>query len=132
MDALEKDLNANNYDWVCELHRGLVIRICSIIPSRGDLHDRIAEKMDPVIFRQMLENQCFTGDDFLAMVNYVYDWLLQLCAPVRDDDIKRTRAGLVEAMTTLTFGRLVPMFLKGVHTHLDRIEKDVKRVKSSV
>ena len=48
-DALEKELNEDKFDWVCNLHREMVIRICSLIPNRPSIHDRIAENMDPII-----------------------------------------------------------------------------------
>ena len=123
--ALEEDLNDEKFDWVCKLHREIVIRICSIIPRRNDLHDQIAEKMDPIVFRQMLDNNCFKGEDFVAMVDYVYGWLYRLCAPVRDDEIKKTHEELYNSLSSVTFGQLVPMFVIGVHGHLDNIVKDL-------
>jgi len=124
-DALEQDLNNEKFDWVCKLHREIVIRICSIIPRRTDLHDQIAENMDPILFRQMLDNKCFKGEDFVAMVDYVYGWLYRICAPVRDDEIKKTHEDLYIGLSTLTFGQLVPMFVVGVHDHLNKIVEDM-------
>tara|TARA_B100000925_G_C21955157_1_gene450837 strand:+ start:424 stop:873 length:450 start_codon:yes stop_codon:yes gene_type:complete len=126
-NALKEDLNNENFDWVCKLHREIVIRLCSIIPKRSDLHDEIAEKMDPIVFRQMLDNKCYKGEDFCAMVDYVYSWLLRLCAPVRDEEIQKTLKELYSDMTNKTFGDLVPCFVVGVHRHLDNIVTDLEK-----
>lgn len=128
-DALKEDLNHDNFDWVCKLHREIVIRICSIIPKRSDLHDEIAEKMDPILFRQMLDNKCYKGEDFCMMVDYVYSWLLRLCAPVRDEEIQKTLEELYSGMSNKTFGDLVPLFVVGVHKHLDNIVSDLEKFK---
>jgi hypothetical protein len=131
--ALEEQLVQKNYDWVCKLHRELVIRICAQIPKRADLHDTIAENMDPVLFKQQLENDCYKGDDFHKMVNYVYEWIKKLCSPARDTEVQASLDALYASMGNGdTFGKLVPAFIFGVHEHLDQIEQDKKEFLNKV
>jgi hypothetical protein len=125
-DALEKDLNEDKFDWVCKLHSEIVIRLCKIVPRRADIHDQIAENMDPVLFRQMLENKCYKPEDFVKLVNYVFDWIKKLCAPARDDEVDRSLQALYTSMQGgATLGKLVPQFIFGVHQHLDHIQEDM-------
>lgn len=127
-DLIEQELNDNKFDLVCKLHREIVIRICRCIPSRSDLHDQIAEKMDPVLFKQQLENKVYTGEDFLNMVQYVYTWIKNLSSPARDKDIENSLNELLQHMNDGgTFGKLVPEFILHVHRHLDDLETDLGR-----
>ena len=132
-NALEEQLVQKNYDWVCKLHREIVIRICSFIPKRSDLHDEIAENMDPVLFKQQLENDCYKGEDFHKMVHYVYDWIKKLCSPARDTEVQASMDLLYKDMQNGdTFGKLVPKFIFAVHEHLDQIEQDKKEFLNKV
>ena len=124
-DALNKELVQENFDWVCKLHKEIVVRLCALIPRRTDLHDTIAGSMDPVLFKQMLENKCYKPEDFVELIEYVYDWIGKLCAPARDEEVQATKDALYKAMQDgQTFGQLVPEFIFNVHEHLDAIEED--------
>jgi hypothetical protein len=132
-DALEKDLNEDKFDWVCKLHSEIVIRLCKIVPRRTDIHDQIAENMDPVLFRQMLENKCYKPEDFVKLVNYVFLWIKKLCSPARDEEVDRSLQALYSSMQGGdTLGKLVPHFIFGVHEHLDHIEEDMAQHKDKV
>ena len=125
-DALKEQLNNDDFDWVIKLHAEIVHRICALIPSRHDLHDKIAESMDPVIFRQQLESKTYKPDDFVRLVNYVYDWIKKLTSPARDDKVARSQEALYKSMQDgATFGTLVPEFILSVHAHLDDIHEDM-------
>ena len=126
-DALEQELNNDQFDWVCKLHREMVIRICSLIPNRPDIHNRIAEDMDPVIFRQMLENKAFNFESLGNLINYVFGWIKKLCSPFRDPEIQSSVEGIYKmAQEGGTIGKIVPHFIFEVHHHIDNIEKDMK------
>ena len=130
-DALEKELNEDKFDWVCNLHREIVIRLCKIVPRRTDIHDKIAENMDPIIFRQMLENKCFKPEDFVKLVTYVFDWIKKLCSPARDREVEASLQKLFESMKKgSTLGLLVPQFIFAVHHQLDLIDEDMGSDKS--
>lgn len=127
-DLIEAELNDNKFDLICKLHREIVIRICSCIPSRSDLHDKIAENMDPVLFRQQLEHKVYTGEDFLNMIQYVFTWIKNLSSPARDKDIEKSLNEILKQMNDgMTFGKLVPSFVLKVHGHLDDLEEDLGR-----
>jgi len=130
-DALEQQLNEDQFDWVCKLHREIVIRLCQLIPKRKDLHDKIAENMDPVIFKQMLESKTYRPEDFVKLVQYVFGWIKKLCAPVRDAEIDASLNRLFGMMQNrATLGKLVPEFVFSVHKHLDQIDEDLNSDKS--
>ena len=126
--ALGQELIEDKFDWLCSLHREIVIRICNAIPSRHDVHDKIATDMDPIIFRQMLDNNVFGGKEFMTLVEYVYNWIKKLSSPARDKSIIESEAQL---MTNVgrghTIAQLVPAFILGVHKHLDDLETDLGR-----
>jgi len=84
--------------------------------------------MDPVLFKQQLENKVYSGEDFLNMVQYVYTWIKNLSSPSRDKDIENSLNVLLKHMNEgVTFGKLVPEFILQVHRHLDDLETDLGR-----
>ena len=126
-DALEQELNNDKFDWVCNLHREMVIRLCGLIPNRSDIHNQIAENMDPVIFRQMLENKVFNFESLCNLINYVFSWIKKLCSPFRDSEIQSSIESVYKmAQDGGTLGKIVPHFIFEVHRHIDNIEKDMK------
>ncbi len=130
-DALEQELNEDKFDWVCKLHSEIVIRLCKIVPRRTDIHDQIAENMDPVLFRQMLENKCYKSEDFVKLINYVFDWIKKICSPARDVEVDRSLHELYESMKGgATLGKLVPQFIFSVHQHLDNVDEDMNSDKA--
>ena len=125
-DVLEEQLNNDRFHWVCNLHKEIVIRICQLIPKRKDLHDQIAENMDPVIFKQMLESKTYRPEDFVKLVQYVFGWIKKLCAPARDAEIDASLNRLFGMMQNrATLGKLVPEFVFSVHKHIDQIIEDL-------
>ena len=127
-DMIEKELNEDKFDYVCKLHSEIVVRICNTIPNRGDIHDIIAENMDPVLFKQQLENKAFTGPDFLNLVQYVYTWIKRLCSRARDKGIEDSLNEIMKNVNEgKTMGQLVPIFLIKVHGHLDDLDQDLGR-----
>ena len=133
-DLLETNLNDKNYEWIIKLHREIVIRLCKLVPRRTDVHDEIAEHLDPVLFRQQLESYTYKGEDLYKLVTYVYSWLKRLCAPSRDREVAESLNGILESMKTDTFGKIVPNFILSVHHHIDLIEEDMeafRKAKSS-
>lgn len=127
-DLIEKELNEDKFDYVCKLHSEIVVRICSAIPNRGDIHDIIAENMDPVLFKQQLENKAFTGPDFLNLVQYVYTWIKRLSSRGRDQSIEDSLNEIMKNVNEgKTMGQLVPIFLIKVHSHLDDLDQDLGR-----
>ncbi len=133
-DLLETNLNDKNYEWIIKLHREIVIRLCKLVPRRTDVHDEIAEHLDPVLFRQQLESDTYKGEDLYKLVTYVYSWLKRLCAPSRDSEVAESLNEVLESMKTDTFGKIVPNFILSVHHHIDLIEEDMeafRKAKSS-
>lgn len=125
-DLLEEDLNNDNFEWVCKLHSEIIVRLCTIIPNRKDIHNQIIGQMDPVIFKQTLQHGCFKGDEFIEMVNCVFEWIKRLCSPARDKDVDASLSKIWDAMKDgATMGKLVPLFVFSVHAHIDTILEDM-------
>lgn len=129
-DLLETHLNEKKYDWIIKLHAEIVTRLCKLVPRRTDIHDEIAEHLDPVLFRQQLESNTYKGEDLYKLITYVYSWLQRLCAPSRDDEIKESLNEVLDSMKTETFGKIVPNFILSVHHHIDWIEEDICKFKA--
>ena len=125
-DAIvQQSLLDNEFDYIVRLYDELRQRIACQIPRRTDLHQEIAEHMDVVIFRQLLEHDHFKGDDLHRLISYVFGWFEKLQAPARDATTAAAKARVLGTLDgSHTFGQIVVAFLRSSHTILDEIEAD--------
>lgn len=123
-DLLEKSLIDQDFEWIIQLYDELRVRIARQIPKRVDLHQQIAEEMDVTIFGQMLKNQCYKGEDLYHLIEYVFGWFEKLQAPARDAATAARKTAVLAMLSTDTFGKIVPAFLREAHAVLDEIETD--------
>lgn len=122
---IEQSLVDKEFDYIVRLYDELRQRIARQIPNRLDLHHSIAERMDIVIFRQLLENDHFKAEDLKQLIAYVYGWFEQLQAPARDATTAAAKARVLGTIDgSHTFGQIVVAFLRSSHTILDEIEAD--------
>jgi len=131
-EKLTSEIDAGSVEsvtWLCVLHRELIIRVCSYLKRNTKIQDEIAEHCDPVIFKQLLENKCYQLEDLSKLIHYVYSWLQQFCAPIRDKHLKASLSDLNDRVVECAdgkkkFSELICDFIIRVHTDMDVLDSD--------
>ncbi|XP_023613019.1 T-complex protein 11-like protein 2 isoform X5 [Myotis lucifugus] len=92
-DVLESELNADppEYDHAIKLFEEIrEILLSFLIPGSGNrLRNQICEVLDTDLIRQQAEHGAV---DIQGLANYIISTMGKLCAPVRDDDIRKLKA----------------------------------------
>ncbi|KAM7116695.1 T-complex protein 11-like protein 2 isoform 1-T2 [Molossus nigricans] len=92
-DVLESELNAEppEYDHAIKLFEEIrEILLSFLIPGSGNrLRNQICEVLDTDLIRQQAEHGAV---DIQGLANYIISTMGKLCAPVRDDDVRKLKA----------------------------------------
>jgi DNA polymerase III gamma/tau subunit len=82
--------------------------------------------MDSELFEQMIRYKAFDYRDLRQLVNYVFDKILRLCAPVRDPDVKAMLDELNEMMDNAeTIPKVLTKYIEYANDSLDIIYDDL-------
>jgi len=81
-----------------QLYDEIKFKLIGILKPDSELRNDIDERMDSELFEQMIRYKAFDYRDLRQLVNYVFDKILRLCAPVRDPDVKAMLDELNEMM----------------------------------
>ncbi len=128
-NAIEEHLKQETpegVEWLCNLHRELVIRLCTMV-KRQDIQDQIAEACDPIIFKQLVEAKKYNAQELSKFVNYIYSWLKRFCAPARDNDVESSLQRLNELLqdSKLKLYTVVAEFITEAHGIMDLMDQDM-------
>ena len=99
-DLVEETLTTEplDYAWVTQLYDEIKFKLIGVLKTDSELRNDIDERMDSELFEQMIRYKAFDYRDLRQLVNYVFDKILRLCAPVRDPDVKAMLDELNEMM----------------------------------
>ena len=109
-DLVEEKLTTEplDYAWVVQLYDEIKFKLIGILKPDSELRNDIEDRMDTELFEQMIRHRAFDYRDLRQLVNYTFDKILSLCAPVRDPDVKAMLDELNEMMDN---GELIPAVL---------------------
>ena len=109
-DLVEEKLTTEplDYAWVVQLYDHIKYKLIGILKPDSELRNDIEDRMDTELFEQMIRHRAFDYRDLRQLVNYTFDKILSLCAPVRDPDVKAMLDELNEMMDN---GELIPAVL---------------------
>ena len=109
-DLVEEKLSTEplDYAWVAQLYDEIKFKLIGILKPDSELRNDIEDRMDTELFEQMIRHRAFDYRDLRQLVNYTFDKILSLCAPVRDPDVKAMLDELNEMMDK---GELIPAVL---------------------
>jgi hypothetical protein len=85
-DLVEEKLSTEplDYAWVVQLYDEIKFKLIGILKPDSELRNDIEDRMDTELFEQMIRHRAFDYRDLRQLVNYTFDKILSLCAPVRD------------------------------------------------
>ena len=69
----------------------------------------------------MIENDVFNYDSMVKLINNTFNWILELQAPIRDNDTVQAKNRVLNSEPT----KIISTYLKEAHTCIELIEKDI-------
>lgn len=119
-----------DYDWLIRLYEELRTRLHRlIVPKR--MREEMEERLDPVIFRQMLEHRVFSLEDLGRLIDYMFGICGRLQAPARDEAVREKELCIQQLfLEKATIHQVAPTFLLEIHEILDWIEEDLANLSS--
>jgi len=127
-DQIQETLSSESpdYDWITRLYSEIKERLQKFVRPTNKLYIEMEEKLDPQLFRQMLEYKAFTGEDFVKLLNFIFGVCLQLGAPVRDADVCQKKKNLLEKLEDgASLHEIVATFILEINGIIDVIESDI-------
>jgi len=118
-----------DYAWVTQLYDEIKFKLIGILKPDSELRNDIDERMDSELFEQMIRYKAFDYRDLRQLVNYVFDKILRLCAPVRDPDVKTMLDELNEMMDNgEPMPKVLTKYIEYANDGLDMIYDDLNVV----
>jgi hypothetical protein len=115
-----------DYAWVTQLYDEIKFKLIGILKPDSELRNDIDERMDSELFEQMIRYKAFDYRDLRQLVNYVFDKILRLCAPVRDPDVKTMLDELNEMMDNgEPIPKVLTKYIEYANEGLDMIYDDL-------
>lgn len=131
-DLLEAEVNKEtpDYKWLRNLYEEIRDKLAKILRPKSELRKEIIDTMDLELFEQMLKNKAFTPQNMQQLIFFVFEMVLKMCSPGRDELIKSKRQKLSILMESgnCTIGQMVPLFVKEANESIDTIYEDIKNL----
>ena len=125
--------NPPDFEWIVRLYKEIKYKLTYFLKQNSPLRNSIEESLDTELFEQMIRNGAFQGPEFYNLVNYIFDTVLKLGSPARDNDVKKLINEILNALSNkATFAELVPLFFKNANTAADWVSKDLFDVKGNL
>ena len=122
-----------DFNWIVRLYKEIKYKLTYFLKQNSTLRNSIEESLDVELFEQMIRNGAFQGPEFYNLVNYIFDTTLKLGSPGRDNDVKKLRDEIINALSNkATFAELVPLFFVNANTAIDWVHKDLFEVKGNL
>ena len=122
-----------DFEWIVRLYKEIKHKLTYFLKQNSSMRKSIEESLDTDLFEQMIRNGAFQGLEFYNLVNYIFDTILKLGSPARDDNVKQLRDEILTALSNkATFAELVPLFFVNANTAGDWVHKDLFDVKGNL
>jgi len=130
-DLVEEKLTTEPLDhkWIVQLYDEIKFKLIGVLKPDSELRNDIDERMDSELFEQMIRYKAFDYRDLRQLVNYVFDKILRLCAPVRDPDVKAMLDELNEMMDNgEPMPKVLTKYIEYANDGLDTVYDDLNVV----
>lgn len=123
-DIIDQNVNSKtpDYNWITILYQEIKFKLLSFIHNKNStIYKKIDIDFDVELFKQMIENDVFNYDSMVKLINNTFNWILELQAPIRDNDTVQAKNRVLNSEPT----KIISTYLKEVHTCIELIEKDI-------
>ena len=119
-----------NFDYIVDLYKEIKKRILDITFNKNKKKE-IDEKLDIVIFRQMIENDTFNIFDFINIIDYTFYICLSLGSPQRDHHVKSLKQEVLNSINNIGVYYAIAVYFHNINQCIDFIYQDLENLKSS-
>ena len=123
-DIIDQNVNSKtpDYNWITILYQEIKFKLLSFILNKNStIYKKIDIDFDVELFKQMIENDVFNYDSMVKLINNTFNWILELQAPIRDNDTVQAKNRVLNSEPT----KIISTYLKEAHTCIELIEKDI-------
>jgi hypothetical protein len=122
-----------DFEWITRLYREIKDRLQRLVRPTNPLYNDVGENLDQELFHQMLEYGVFQGPEFVGLLNFIFDILLKLGAPARDEYVNQQKQEILNCLTEqATLAEIVPKFIISVNQIIDLIYLDIADLKKNI
>ena len=126
LESTLSDASKIDIKWLCKLYEEIRNKLCNLTPNNKKNQDYILQHMDLNLFKQMVENNAFNKNDLQNLIKFVFDCILKLQAPIRDDETKRVLTDILTKFDEKQFGENISNFVIKANKCIDLIYKDLE------
>ena len=130
-DLLKEQIDTDpvNIEWLCKLYSEIREKLCNLIPKKTMLKIEIEEVLDVDLFKQMITYKAFNGPELLKLINFIFDCIIKLGSPARDDENNEKRNEVLNVLyQNESFGKIVCVLINNANFCIDNIYLDVKKI----
>ncbi|KAI8876855.1 Tcp11-domain-containing protein [Backusella circina FSU 941] len=132
-DKVMEDMKQGNPEALLSVFNDIQQRLLSLVRPSTAMHASIKDAIDIELIKQEIKNNSF---DMNKMINYFLDTMADLCAPVRDDEIKdikqqeqKHKIPMILKLLEVMSLDLANFRLRSLRPHLMNIARDYERDK---
>lgn len=116
-----------DYDWIVRLYEEIKLKLTKLFKEGSNTRIEIEEKLDVLLFDQMLRNKAYNLSDFEGLTNYIFGLCIKFGSPQRDKETAEMRDEILnEIKKNSPFSVLIPIFIKNTNTCVDHIYEDLQ------
>lgn len=134
-DKLKETLASPKPDceWITRLYTEIKDRLQRLVRPTNPLYSAMDEHLDPKLFHQMLEHGVFQGPEFVGLLHFIFDLLVKLGAPARDEFVHQQKQEILNSLQEqATLAEIVPKFIMSVNKIIDMIYIDIADLKKNI
>jgi hypothetical protein len=121
-DVIDDTINSDkpDYDWIVNLYTEIKNRLIRYVKKDSKKYELLDSQFDIELFRQMIENDAFSMDSLLKLVNNTFYWIEKLQAPERDNETKKSKQIIFGASKD----KIVSTFVREANRCVDFLDLD--------
>ena len=121
-DVIDDTINSDkpDYDWIVNLYTEIKNRLIRYVKKDSKKYELLDSQFDIELFRQMIENDAFSMDSLLKLVNNTFYWIEKLQAPERDNETKKSKQIIFETSKD----KIVSTFVREANRCVDFLDLD--------
>ena len=117
-----------DYDWILSLYKEIKCRMLAFVKPKTKIYKHIDGNFDEILFDQMIKNKAFNLNDLMNLVNFNYDCVMKLQAPIRDEETSKSKQKVLQSK----YPEIVSLFIIEINKCLDNIVEDLKNLKEEL
>ena len=130
---LSEEIKENRYDRFQKILVDIKTLLCSVVPSRIDIHREVEEIIDIEYIQHMIDHDAIEDKYIFNMVNFLFEKLEAFQAAADDDNCKKWKAELMDELANnIHYYDFFPKFFRELIKRLESIYIENKKFKDAM